>query len=119
MVDKELLDRVRCFVRVSTSFNFGLSAQPPRPRTPRFRLVPKGNTATLVDLLLISLPPPFFFCFPSYHAKRLRVLMVFICARETRGASTLPHFLAPPPCRPTFFGFLSLFPLLCFIWCSD
>ena len=88
MVDPELLDRVRRFDRVSTLFHFGLSARLPRislqtsPSTER-------ETATLADLLLISLPPPFF---SSFHpvVSNLRVLMVFISARETRGT--------PEPC---------------------
>ena len=109
---EELLDRVRCFDRVSTSFHFG----PPRGCAavplplPHFRLVLKGNTVTLVDPFLISFPLAFLFLFPSYHVKRLRVLMAFICARETRGAIN-PPILAPRPFGPTSFRFLSFFPL--------
>lgn len=61
MVDQELLDCVRRFDRVSTSFHFGLSAQLPSPS--QFRLVLKRETASLVDLFLIAPRPPFFFCF--------------------------------------------------------
>jgi len=61
MVDQELLDCVRRFDRVSTSFHFGLSAQLPS----RISVSPstERETATLADLFLIAPHPPFFSCF--------------------------------------------------------
>jgi hypothetical protein len=126
MVDPELLDRVRRFDRVSTLFHFGLSARLPwiplpiSPSTER-------ETATLADLLLISLPPPFFSCFPSCHAKP-PCIDGFISARETRGIpepgplrwGALPALLitpflvliAPPIAPPDLVSELTGFPAL-------
>jgi len=76
VVGAELLDRVRCFDRVSTPFFISASRSaappPPHPSLPsQLRLVLKRETATLADPFLISLPPAFLWLFPSHHVKRL------------------------------------------------